>query len=135
MAATTLREVDADDEDGEGTAAGAPLSAEGQAAVDQRADALMARVEAILSRAAARGADGADDLTPEEEAELRDAVGQEVLNQIREGWIGKDEEEEEASAVAPAAQDTKAEEAKETKKEEDKDGETGARSSATASEQ
>ena len=54
--------------------------------IDQRTDALMERVQAILSRAQARGANSGEELTDEEEEELRRVVGESLFTQIREGW-------------------------------------------------
>lgn len=55
-------------------------------AIDQQTDAMMSRVQEILLRAQQRGASSGQELTDEEEAELRTVVGQSVLTQIREGW-------------------------------------------------
>lgn len=57
-------------------------------AIEERTEVLMGRVQDVLLRAQARGASSADDLTPEEEEELRRVVGETVLSQIREGWSG-----------------------------------------------
>lgn len=54
--------------------------------IDQRTDALMERVQAILSRAQARGANSGEELTDAEEEELRRVVGESLFTQIREGW-------------------------------------------------
>lgn len=56
------------------------------AAIDGQTDALMIRVQEILRRAEARGANSGEELNEEEEAELRRVVGESVLTQIREGW-------------------------------------------------
>jgi hypothetical protein len=92
-------------------------------AIDQQTDAMMSRVQDILVRAEQRGAASGQELTEEEEAELRRVVGESVLTQIREGWghsvgeqqsesvehairIDKDgEEQDEADRIAAPADD------------------------------
>lgn len=97
--------ADADaDADGEQPSASG-LSAEAEAAADARADELMAQVEALLAAAALRtgnsGADGDElELTAAEEQRLRDLVGESVLEQIREGWVGAQQGEEEGNGAA-----------------------------------
>ncbi|UZJ53941.1 hypothetical protein CBS101457_003261 [Exobasidium rhododendri] len=54
--------------------------------IDQRTDVLMERVQEILSRAQSRGANSGEELTEEEEEELRRVVGESLFTQIREGW-------------------------------------------------
>lgn len=54
--------------------------------IQQRTDALMERVQEILTRAQARGASSGEDLNDEEEEELRRVVGETLFTQIREGW-------------------------------------------------
>lgn len=73
------------------------------AAIEARTEALMERVQAILQRAEARGASSADDMTPEEEAELRRVVGESVFAQIRQGWGASADDGAEAPTDTPTA--------------------------------
>lgn len=61
-------------------------------AIEERTDALMSRVSAILARAEARGASSGEELSEVEERELREVVGQSLFQQIREGWGAADEQ-------------------------------------------
>lgn len=67
--------------------------------IQQRTDALMERVQEILTRAQARRASSGEDLNNEEEEELRRLVGESLFTQIREGWSGA------AAAVEEGRQD------------------------------
>ncbi|PWN98369.1 ankyrin [Tilletiopsis washingtonensis] len=112
------------EEEAEGAAEGASgLSAEAEAAADARADELMAQVEALLAAAALRTGGGTDgeelELTQDEEQRLRDLVGESVLQQIREGWVGA--EQAEADGAGEAVQASGAAETAEAAKAEDMD--------------
>lgn len=67
--------------------------------IEQRTDALMERVQEILSRAQARGANSGEELTDEEEEELRRVVGESLFTQIREGWNSVAEGAEASNSV------------------------------------
>jgi hypothetical protein len=94
-----------------------PLNPALDGEIEERTDALMTRVQEILARAQARGANSGEELTEEEEEELRRVVGESLFTQIREGWN--------SSATEGAAEDssgisaTPLQEAAETESEED----------------
>jgi hypothetical protein len=83
----------------------------------------MAQVEALLAAAALRTGGGTDgeelELTQDEEQRLRDLVGESVLQQIREGWVGA--EQAEADGAGEAVQASGAAETAEAAKAEDMD--------------
>lgn len=73
--------------------------------IEQRTDALMERVQEILSRAQARGANSGEELNDEEEEELRRVVGESLFTQIREGWnsaaaVEAEQQQQDADGVA-----------------------------------
>lgn len=100
-----IADVEGDDDDDE---AQSELTRSTNEAIEERTEALMSRVGAILARAEARGASSGEELTEQEERELREVVGQSLFEQIREGW-GPSDGQERGHADSEAKKETEQE--------------------------
>ncbi|PWN88256.1 ankyrin [Acaromyces ingoldii] len=96
-----IADAEGDDDDDE---AQSELTRSTNEAIEERTEALMSRVGAILARAEARGASSGEELTEQEERELREVVGQSLFEQIREGWGPSDGQEQRQSHADSEAQ-------------------------------